>query len=256
MSFLETILAATKVRLEHARTLLTDDVLEQRIAAVSTPLGFARALRSGSPPAVIAEVKRATPSRGALDLTLDAGKLARIYAGAGARAVSVLTEPESFQGSLEDLAAATGCGVPVLRKDFIIDPFQIAESRAWGADAVLLIVRCLGDRLGEMVAATRALGMDALVEVFDESDLERAAAAGADVIGINHRDLETFEVDPTRTERLAPRAPEGSIVVALSGVSERSEIDELVAAGATAVLVGESLVTAADPGAKLAELTS
>ena len=142
-------------------------------------------LRGGSGPrltggetAIIAEIKRATPSKGPLDLDLDARKLAASYRDGGAAAISVLTEPERFKGSLEDLQAASEAGLPVLRKDFVLDPWQIYEARAWGADAVLLIVRIIGDEFGTLLKTTRSLGMDALVEVYDEADLERALDAG------------------------------------------------------------------------------
>jgi indole-3-glycerol phosphate synthase len=203
---------------------------------------------------VIAEIKRASPSKGPLNENLDAAALARSYAAGGADAISVLTEPTGFKGSLDDMKASLGAGVPVLRKDFLLDPFQVLESRAEGADAVLLIVRVLGPDLGRLYAAATALGMDALVEVFDEADLERAVDVGAEVIGINHRDLETFEVDADRTAKLAPRIPEGVVVVGLSGVESRADVERLALDGAHAVLVGESLVTAADPAAKLREL--
>src|SRR5918997_7136073 len=144
--------------------------------------------------------------------------------------------------------AALEAGVPVLRKDFVVDPWQVMESRAAGADAILLIVRVVGEGLAELLSASRALGMDALVEVHHEDELEDALGAGATLIGVNHRDLTTFEVDPERTAKLAPLVPHECTVVALSGVSTRAEVEELEAAGASAVLVGESLVTSADPG--------
>jgi indole-3-glycerol phosphate synthase len=142
----------------------------------------------------------------------------------------------------------------VLRKDFVIDPFQIFEARAWGADAVLLIARVVEDDLDRLHRTCSALEMDALVEVFDDEDLDRALDTGAGLIGVNHRDLETFEVDPDRTAKFASRVPEGTTLVGLSGVSERADVEALEAAGAHAVLVGETLVTAADPAAKIAEL--
>jgi indole-3-glycerol phosphate synthase len=141
-----------------------------------------------------------------------------------------------------------------LRKDFVVDPRQLYEARAWGADAVLLIVRINGDEFGTLLKATASLGMDALVEVYDEADLERAVGAGATLIGVNHRDLETFEVDPERTRKLAALVPDGTTLVALSGVSTRADVEGLEEAGADAVLVGESLVVADDPVAKLREL--
>jgi indole-3-glycerol phosphate synthase len=252
MPFLEEILDSTRARLAEARSKVTEEVLEQRIAALEQPRGFAASLQ-GPEMSLIAEIKRATPSRGELDLSLDASKLALSYAEGGAAAVSVLTEPDFFKGSLEDLEAARGCGLPVLRKDIVIDPWQVMEARAWGADAVLVIVRCVEDA-GGLIAAIHALGMDALVEVYSEDDMERALDAGARLIGINHRDLDTFEVDDERTAKLAPMVPEDIPIVALSGVARRSDVEALRSAGATAILVGESLVTSADPAGKIREL--
>lgn len=253
MSFLQEILASTRARIAEAKSKLTEDVLEQRIAALAPALDLRAALLRETP-SVIAEIKRATPSRGPLNADLDAARLAATYASAGAAAISVLTEPDFFQGSLEDLQAARSASLPLLRKDFILEEFQLLEARAAGADAVLLIVRIAGDSLGALVAASRALQMEPLVEVFHEEEMDAALEAGARIIGINHRDLETFEVDNERTAKLASRVPDGVVLVALSGVSSRAEVEELAAAGAQGVLVGESLVTAADPGAKLREL--
>lgn len=253
MSYLQELLEATKGRIAEARAKITDDALEQRVVAAPAPRDFSGSL-DGPEMSLIAEIKRASPSRGPLDESLDAGPLARAYADGGASAISVLTEPERFKGSLEDLQAARPAGLPLLRKDFILDPFQVFEARAFGADAVLLIVRALGAELGGLLDTTRSLGMDALVEVYDEPDLERALEVGAKVIGINHRDLETFEVDPERTAKLAPRIPDDVVIVALSGISTRSDVEKMSAAGAHAVLVGESLVTSDDPAAKLREL--
>jgi indole-3-glycerol phosphate synthase len=253
VSYLDELLTTTRARIEELRSKVTEDALEQRVSSTEAPRGFRSALvRPGL--SVIAEIKRASPSKGPLNEGLDAASLASAYAEGGAAAISVLTEPNGFKGSIEDMHAARNAGLPVLRKDFIIDPFQVLESRAEGADAVLLIVRTVGDELGDLLRATRALGMDALVEVFDDADLDRALDAGADVIGINHRDLETFEVDPERTAKLAPRIPDGIVIVGLSGVGSRGDVEELTDAGAHAVLVGESLVTASDPAAKLREL--
>lgn len=254
MSYLSDLLDATKRRLEETRSKVTEEALEERLASVEVPRGFRAALAAADRPALIAEIKRRSPSKGPLDEDLDAAALAAAYAAGGASAISVLTEPEGFGGSLEDLVAARRTGLPILRKDFLVDTFQVLESRAEGADAILLIVRVLGDDLTELMRASDALGMDALVEIYNESDLERALAAEADLIGINHRDLETFEVDPERTAKLRPQIPDGKLVVALSGVHERSDVEQLAAAGADAVLVGESLVTATDPAAKLRAL--
>jgi indole-3-glycerol phosphate synthase len=248
------LIASTRARVAEAKAKVTADVLEQRVAAADAPRGFRRALENDDI-AVIAEIKRCSPARGPLDLDLNAGETAARYAEGGAAAISVLTEPDRFKGSIEDLQAALAPGLPILRKDFILDAWQLLESRAVGADAVLLIVRALEDRgLNELFAGTRALGMDALVEVHDEDDLERALSLGAELIGVNHRDLETFEVDDQRTTKLARLVPSRCTLVALSGVSSRAEVQRLAAAGAGAVLVGESLITAGDPAAKLREL--
>jgi indole-3-glycerol phosphate synthase len=253
MSYLDELLAATHSRIDEVKQKVTEAVLEQRVAAAEPPRDFRAALQ-GPEIAIVAEIKRATPRAGALAPDLDAARTARAYEEGGAAALSVLTEPEFFKGSLEDLEAARGVSIPVLRKDFILDPIQVYEARAAGADAILLIVRILGDELGQLHSLGRSLGMSALVEVHSETDLDRALEAGADLIGINHRDLETFEVDPDRTRKLAPRLPNGVVVVALSGTSTRPEIESLGDAGADAVLVGEALVTASDPVAKLREL--
>ena len=253
MSFLSQLLDSTRARIEEARGKVTEDALEQRIASLPPALDLGAAL-AGEEISFIAEIKRATPSQGALDLDLDASRLAQAYVEGGASAISVLTEPDHFKGSLDDLLAARVAPVPLLRKDFVIDPFQLLEARAAGADSVLLIVRAVGHDLEALVAGSRALGMEPLVEVFHEDEVEQAAAAGAGVIGINHRDLETFEVDGRRTAKLAPLVPRGTVVVAASGVSTRAEVEELAEAGADAVLVGQSLVQSGDPVAKLREL--
>ncbi len=253
MSFLDDLVAGAHRRVAAGKQAVTDDVLEQRLAAATPARSFEAAL-SGPGVSLIAEIKRASPLKGPLDLDLDAGRLARTYAEAGASAISVLTEPDGFKGSLEDMEAALGAGVPVLRKDFVVDPWQVMESRAAGADAVLLIVRVVGEELRGLLSAARSLGMDALVEVHHEHELEDALGAGATLIGVNHRDLTTFEVDPERTAKLAPLMPHECTIVALSGVSTRAEVEELEAVGASAVLVGESLVTAPNPAAKIKEL--
>lgn len=251
--FLDDLVAGAHARVAAGKQALSDDVLEQRLAAAAPARSLEAALAAPGM-ALIAEVKRASPLKGPLDLDLDAGRLARAYAEAGASAISVLTVPEGFNGSLEDMQAALDAGPPVLRKDFVVDPWQVMESRAAGADAVLLIVRVVGDALPALLGAARSLGMDALVEVHHEHELDDALAAGATLIGVNHRDLTTFEVDPERTAKLAPLVPHECTLVALSGVSTRREVEELEAAGASAVLVGESLVTAADPAQKVREL--
>lgn len=253
MPFLEELMASTRARVADATNVISDEVLEQRIGSQEAPRGFAASL-TGPDIAVIAEIKRATPLKGPLNLNLNAGELADAYAAGGAAAISVLTEPERFHGSLEDLEAARTAGLPVLLKDFVVDPFQVFQARATGADAVLVIVRIAPELVDELTAAISSLGMDALVEVHDERDVDIALGAGARVIGVNHRDLDTFEVDPERTAKLRPMIPDDVVVVGLSGVSTRDDVVRLRDAGADAVLVGESLVTARDPSARLREL--
>lgn len=215
--------------------------------------GFAAALARCTPPAVIAELKSASPSRGRIRMAYEPAALARGYAAAGATALSVLTDEPFFAGALEHLGAARAAsGLPCLEKDFVVEPYQIEEARACGADAVLLIVAALGERLPELHAAAGAAGLDALVEVHDEAELGRAIAAGATLVGINNRDLGTFTVRLETTERLAPLAPAGTLVVAESGVHSAADARRMVAAGARAVLVGEAFMVADDPGAVLA----
>jgi indole-3-glycerol phosphate synthase len=197
---------------------------------------------------VIAEIKRKSPSAGWLNRELNAAGQASVYAHGGAAAISVLTDEEYFGGSREDLESARGAvDVPVLRKDFILEPVQVYEARAMGADAVLLIVRILeGSRLAELLSVVEDLGMTALVETHDGDELDRALAAGAAVVGINSRDLSTFETDLAVAESLAPRVPADRVVVGESGIHGPEDVDRLGAAGVDAVLVGESLVRSAD----------
>jgi indole-3-glycerol phosphate synthase len=224
-------------------------------ARASAPCGLAAALsRPGMQ--LIAEVKRRSPAKGDLKPGADAPTLAAGYFGAGAAAVSVLTDERFFSGADADLQDVR-CAVdgPLLRKDFTIEPYQIYEARALGADAVLLIVSLLSDQqLGEFLALADQLGMDALIETHTEDEVRRALAVGARVVGINNRDLSTFSVDIGTTERLAPLVKDGAIVVSESGIMTRADVERAERAGAQAVLVGEALVTAADPGSKLREL--
>ncbi len=205
---------------------------------------------------MIAEVKRASPSAGTIDADADPAALARAYEAGGAAAISVLTEPRHFAGSLVDLGlvrAATG--LPVVRKDFLIDPVQLVEARAVGADSILLIVACLDDEaLDTMIAAARALGMEPVVEAHSDDDLERALATDAEIVGVNARDLETLEVDvPAALGRLRS-IPPGRIAVFESGIENYSDVARAVASGASAVLVGEALMRAVDPAAAIAGL--
>jgi len=250
-------LAATQRRVPFAD-------LKARLPQAPPPRPFAEALRAvpagrqGDSLRLIAEVKKASPSRGLLREDFDPLALARSYAEAGAAAVSVLTDERHFQGSLDHLAsirAALPQGPPLLRKDFLFDPYQLYEARAHGADAVLLIAAVLNSALlAQLIGLAKALHMDALVEVYDELALERALMAGARLIGVNNRDLRTFEVDLATTERLRPLIPPQVTVVAESGISIRADIERLEALGVHAVLIGEALVTAPDPAAKIREL--
>ncbi len=251
MSFLDEILGATRARV----ALLQEEGVPPAADPPPALRSFRDAILGAERPALIAEIKRATPSHGVLDGNLDAAAQAHAYALGGAAAISVLTEPQWFLGSPADVDAARGAGLPVLRKDFLLDPLQVAESRAFGADAVLVIVRIVDDpTLKALLEAVKGGGMEALVEVFDERDLDRALGAGADIVGVNQRDLETFEVDRERTAKLAPLLPDDVTLISLSGVESRAEVEALAAAGAKGVLVGSSLVTSLDPVAKLAEL--
>jgi indole-3-glycerol phosphate synthase len=211
------------------------------------------ALRRAPIPAVIAEVKRASPSAGAIDAQADPAAIAHVYEAGGAAAISVLTEPRHFGGSLVDLGLVRAVsGIPVLRKDFLIDPDQLVESRAAGADSVLLIAACLDDELlDRMISAARALGMEPLLETHSDDDLERALATDAQVIGVNARDLETLAVEvPTALGRLRT-IPPGRIAVFESGIASHEDVAAAVAAGASAILVGEALMRAADPAAAI-----
>jgi indole-3-glycerol phosphate synthase len=215
------------------------------------PLGFAAALAGSSDRGlgVIAEVKRRSPSKGDLAPDLDPADLAARYRQGGARCLSVLTDAAYFGGSVADLRTAKeATGLPVLRKDFTVAPADVCDARLMGADAVLLIVAALDDEeLSTFAALAREIGLDALVEVHDEAELERALAAGATLVGVNQRDLVTFDVDPGRAERLAAAIPDDVVAVAESGVRGPDDAARLAAAGFDAVLVGESLVRSAEP---------
>lgn len=217
---------------------------------------LARALKEARP-AVIAEIKRASPSKGLLCPDFDPRRLARAYRRGGAAALSVITDEPFFQGSLEYLAAVRAeVDLPLLRKDFLLDPVQLEEARAFGADAVLLIVAALPpEELRELLLYARRLELSALVEVHDEEELETALSAGAQIIGINNRNLRTFEVSVETTLRLLPRIPPGRVVVSESGLSDPETLKLLARAGATAFLIGEALVTAPDPETRLKTFT-
>lgn len=248
------------------REELADITNERRLAVIEAaeamphprPFRAVLARPAGAPMRVIAEIKRASPSAGPIRPGADPAVIAREYASAGATAISVLTDKTYFDGDLAFLGVARrACSVPLLRKDFIIDPLQIAEARAAGADAVLLIAAAFpaGEvRLSDCVLVAAGLGLDALVEVHDEAELDQALAARATLIGVNHRNLKTFEIDMTLTERIAKKVPSGTVLVAESGIRTCDDIKRLGDAGAHAVLVGESLMREPSPGVALREL--
>ncbi len=232
--------------------------LERRCAALPPPRDFEAALRpAGAPVALIAEVKKASPSRGVLAADLDPVALATSYDRHGAHAISVLTDEKYFKGHLDLLAAVrVRVRVPLLRKDFTIDEWQLWESRAAGADAILLIVSILpGALLGDLLAAAKGLGLAALVECHPAAEVDRALGAGCRILGINNRDLATFETRIETTLDLLPLIPPGPIVISESGFFTGAQVQRVVAAGARAVLVGEGLVRAPDVAAKIRELT-
>ncbi|MCX7617304.1 indole-3-glycerol phosphate synthase TrpC [Tepidiforma sp.] len=261
-TILDTIVARRGEDVAAAKAAVPAAALEAKLADAPPVIDFVDRLRRDAPLAVIAEVKRASPSKGDIAPGLDAAEQALRYARGGASAISILTEPTWFKGTLADMAAARaavdelGPARPaILRKDFIIDEYQLLEARVHGADAVLLIVAALDDAvLRRLYDGARALGMQALVEVNDADEMARAASLGAPLIGINNRDLRSFRVDLATTDRLASLAPPGALLAALSGISSRADVERFMAVGAAAVLVGESLMLAPDPAAKVREL--
>ncbi len=254
-TFLETVVERTQADLVARKRAVPADVLRERIGPARRGRPFSEALIDEGI-SLIAEMKRASPSKGPIRPDATVAEVVAAYQRAGARAVSVLTEPEWFKGSLDDLAAArAACDLPLLRKDFVVDEYQLLEARAAGADAVLLIVAALDERrLSELIGAASDLGMDSLVEVHDEEEVETAVEAGAEVIGVNNRDLHSLEVDLDTTFRLLSDVPAGTVVVAESGISRREDVERLETAGVDAILVGEALMTSADPVRAVREL--
>jgi indole-3-glycerol phosphate synthase len=276
-TFLDRILADKREELERRREKEPVEVLQRRVADLSSQWSrgeqwsLARAILEGprGPHAggkriqLIAEVKKASPSKGRLVSVLEHHALGRTYTIGGAAGISVITEEKHFQGSLQflyDLRVSLDGYYPggrpaLLRKDFLFDTYHLWEARAYGADAVLLIAAILNPGLlTSLIALARTVGLECLVEVHDEPELERALMAGAEIVGINNRDLRTFEVDLATTERLRPLVPPEVTVVAESGVHTRADVQRLAALGVHGVLIGEALVLADDPGAKIREL--
>lgn len=260
MTILEEIYSHKRLEVadEQRQTPLAS--LQRAAAAAQPPKDFSAALRqraAAGTPALIAEIKRRSPSRGVLIELDDPLSLAELYAENGAAAISVLTDNHYFGGSLADLqrVAARGTGLPLLRKDFIFDPYQVYQARAAGADAILLIAAMLApQQLAGLAELAQTLGMQALIEVHSQPELEKVLPLNPPLVGINNRDLHTFEVSLETTRRLAAQVPAGTTLVAESGVHTGRDVRQLGAWGAQAVLVGEALVTAADLPAKVREL--
>jgi len=255
---LDQIVADNRLELETRKDSFPLEELRRVALEQPLPLDFASALR-GERVQLIAEVKKASPSRGIIRSDFNPAEIAQTYAGNGASAISVLTEAKYFQGNinhLRDIRNALGNkSLPLLRKDFIHDPYQVYESRAYGADSLLLIVAILRpEKLQELLRLSHELGMDCLVEVHDEAELEITLRSQAKVIGINNRDLRTFTVDLTTTERLRPLITDDRIVVSESGIRNRDDMEKLRKWGVDAVLIGESLLSAPNIAAKMKEL--
>ncbi len=249
---LEDILAYKRDEIAARKAAKPLSTIEAEARAQTPPRGFLEALANTfDRPALIAEIKKASPSKGVIRADFDPPTLARAYAEGGAACLSVLTDAPSFQGSEEYLRQArAACALPVLRKDFTIDPWQVAEARAIGADAILIILAAVEDELAmDLADAAASFGMDALVEVHDEAELERALLLDAELIGINNRSLSTFETDIAATERLARRMPAGRVLVSESGISTPADIARLKRSGARAFLVGEALMRQSDVAA-------
>lgn len=256
--FLDDAVAAARQAAAVRMRSVTSAALERSAASRARPPDFRAAItRDSGGVKVIAEVKRSSPSAGSISRGANAGELARTYGAAGAAAVSVLTCEYKFGGSLSDLGEAAGAapGLPILRKDFIVEQYQVLEARAYGASAVLLISAALTPaRLRELVSFAKDLGMDALVEVHHEEDLIGALESGSAIVGINNRDLATLAVDLATTERLLRHIPSGFVVVSESGIATSEQLKYVEGLGVDAVLIGEALMRAGDTGAKLREL--
>ena len=255
MTILERIVAAKRAEVAAAKKRSPDVEAKARAAApVRDFIGALRAKR----PAVIAEIKRASPSKGLLRGDFDPAAIARSYEKGGAACMSVLTDREFFQGAAEHLSAArTACALPVLRKDFLIDPYQVFESRALGADCVLLIAACLEDaQMRDLESLARRAGMAVLVEVHDATELARALELETPLLGINNRNLRTFETRLETTLELLPRVPRDRIVVTESGILSRADVARMRSGGVHTFLVGEAFMRAVDPGAELRALFS
>jgi len=257
---LDQIIADTRVALANRRVIRPEGALREQLSQAPQPLDVTRCLRRRGV-SIVAEIKRVSPSRGALDLNLEPAQIAVAYASAGAEAISVLTEAAHFRGSLEDLGevrrslAKAQITCPLLCKDFIIDSYQVLEARVWGADAVLLIAAALDDStLARLYEDVLSLNLTPLVEVHNKRELIRVLSLDPLLVGINNRDLKSFTVDLEMTRRLRPLIPSSCAVISESGIHHPAQVRELAALQVDAALIGEALVTAEDPAAKLREL--
>ena len=258
---LEKILATKRREVEAAKAAVPLAALERAAREASPPRGFAAAIQArvaAGKPAVIAEIKRASPSKGLIRADFDPARIAASYAANGATCLSVLTDREYFGGSREDLQAArAACALPVIRKDFIVDPYQVVEARAWGADCILLIMDAAPDaRLAELERLAQSLGMDVLVESHDSGQLERAFGLKTPLVGVNNRDLRSFEIRLETTLELVDRVPAGRILVTESGIATPEDVERLRRMKVGAYLVGSAFMAADDPGRELSRLFS
>ena len=253
---LERILAAKRREVGESRQRVPLAEIEKRAAQAPAARGFERALRAKiaqGKPGVIAEIKRASPSKGLISADFDPARIARSYEANGAACLSVLTDREFFGGCAEDLVAArAACTLPVLRKDFMVDPYQVHEARSWGADCILLIMDAVPDpKLRDLERLARELGMDVLVECHDRAQLERALAFDTPLVGINNRDLKTFETRLETTLSLLDMIPADRLLVTESGIGSPEDVARLKSAKVSAYLVGSAFMSAADPGGEL-----
>jgi indole-3-glycerol phosphate synthase len=247
------IVEAKQRRLQAAKMRVPEAVVKLMASKANEPPSFRKALESPRRVRLIAEIKKASPSKGVLKADLDVERFAKTYAESGAAAISVVTEEDFFQGDLGWISKIRAvCDLPILRKDFVYDPFQVYETRAAGAGAILLIVAMLQPaELKDLLALAREVKLDALVEVHDETELGEALEAGASIIGVNNRDLKTFDVDVDASLRLSRLIPDDRLFVVESGIGSKAGIEKLLEAGADAFLVGEHFVTSADPASAL-----
>jgi indole-3-glycerol phosphate synthase len=250
---LSKIIAAKRQRLEKTKQRVPEAIVKHMASQAGTPPSFKEALQGTKPVRVIAEVKKASPSKGVFSETFSVPDLVKAYSDAGASAISVVTEEDFFQGTLGWIGEIRSLtSLPVLRKDFVYDPYQVYETRAAKASAILLIVAMLmAEELRRLVSLSKEVGLDALVEVHDETELREALEAGAEIIGVNNRDLKTFNVDVETSRRLGKLIPDDRLFVVESGIRDRRDIDTLLEAGADAFLIGETLIRSANAGETL-----